>query len=38
MNKLSTTLLATFIALGSASGYAADEMKKDGMSKDAMKK
>ncbi len=38
MNKLSTTLLATFIALGSASAFAADDMKKDGMAKDSMSK
>lgn len=38
MKKLSTTLLATFIALGSVSAFAADDMKKDGMAKDSMSK
>lgn len=38
MNKLTTTLLATFLAIGSVSAFAADEMKKDPMAKDSMAK
>ena len=38
MNKLSATLLATCMALGTVSAFAADEMAKDSMAKDGMKK
>ena len=38
MNKLSTTLVAALLAIGSVSAFAADEMKKDGMAKDGMAK
>ena len=38
MNKLSATLLATCMALGTVSAFAADEMAKDSMAKDGMAK
>ncbi|NDZ17852.1 hypothetical protein C7T35_39225 [Variovorax sp. WS11] len=38
MNRLTATLLAACMAVGSVSAFAADEMKKDGMAKDGMKK
>ncbi len=34
MNKISATLLAACMAIGSVSAFAADEMKKDGMAKE----
>ena len=38
MNKLTATLFAACLAVGSVSAFAADEMKKDGMAKDSMAK